>query len=88
MDDHKLPVRKEFVRNALRILDSEGVERGSRHRLKRRQYNIPNKLLKDFAHELAPAIQDIYNQSLKDGFIPSLLKSSIITPIPKVTPPQ
>jgi hypothetical protein len=26
--------------------------------------NIPNKLLKDFAFELAPVIQDIYNQSL------------------------
>ena len=49
--------------------------------------NIPNKILKDFAPELAPVIQDIYNQSLKEGYIPSLLKSSIVTPIPKVTPP-
>ena len=45
--------------------------------------NIPNKILKD----LDPIIQDIYNQSLKEGYIPSLLKSSIVTPIPKVTPP-
>ena len=48
--------------------------------------NIPNKLLKDFAHELAPVIQNIYNQSLKEGYIPSLLESSIVTPIPKVNP--
>ncbi|PFX34405.1 hypothetical protein AWC38_SpisGene670 [Stylophora pistillata] len=46
--------------------------------------NIPYKLLEDFAHELAPVIQNIYNQSLKEGYIPSLLKSSIVTPIPKV----
>ena len=50
--------------------------------------NIPNKLLKDFAHKLAPVIRNIYNQSLKEGYIPSLLKSSIITPIPKVNPPR
>ena len=49
--------------------------------------NIPNKLLKDFAFELAPVIQDIYNQSLKDGNIPLPLKSSIVNPIPEVTPP-
>ena len=50
--------------------------------------NIPNKLLKDFAQELAPVIRDIYNQSLREGYIPSLLKSSIATPITKVTPPR
>ena len=26
--------------------------------------NIPNKLLKDFAHELVPIIRNVYNQSL------------------------
>ena len=50
--------------------------------------NIPNKLLEDFALELAPVIQDIYNQTLEEGHIPALLKSSIVTPIPKVTPPR
>ena len=49
--------------------------------------NIPNKLLKDFALELAPVIQDIYNQAMEEGHTPALLKSSIVTPIPKVTPP-
>ncbi|XP_068737084.1 uncharacterized protein [Montipora capricornis] len=37
--NHKLSVSKEFVRNALRILDPGGVERRSRHRLQRRQYH-------------------------------------------------
>ena len=50
--------------------------------------NIPNRLLKEFAPELAPIIRDIYNQSLREGYIPTLLKSSIVTPIPKVTPPS
>ena len=44
--------------------------------------NIPNRLLKEFAPELAPIIRDIYNQSLREGYIPTLLKSSIVTPIP------
>ena len=42
------------------------------------------RLLEDFAVELSPIIQDLYNQSLKEGSIPSLFKSSIVTPIPKV----
>ncbi len=37
--DHHLSVSKEFVRNALRIMDPEGVEIRSRNRLQRRQYN-------------------------------------------------
>ena len=48
---------------------------------------IPNRILKDFALELAPLVCDIYNQSLREGYIPALLKSSIVTPIPKVSPP-
>ena len=35
---------------------------------------ISNKLLKEFAPELAPLIQDIYNQSLREGFVPDTLK--------------
>ena len=50
--------------------------------------NIPNRLLKEFAPELAPVIQDIYNQTMREGYIPSLLKSSIVIPVPKVTPPM
>jgi hypothetical protein len=49
---------------------------------------LPNRVLKEFATELSPVIQDIYNQSIKEAYIPDLLKSSIMSPIPKVTPPQ
>ena len=49
---------------------------------------ISNQLLKEFAPELAPLIQDIYNQSLREEFVPDTLKQSIITPVPKVCPPQ
>ena len=50
--------------------------------------DIPNKLLKDFSFELAPVIKDIYNQSLKKAYVPTLLKSSIVIPIPKIVPPK
>ena len=49
--------------------------------------NIPNRILKDFGFELAPLVCDIYNQSLRERYIPALLKSSIVTSIPKVFPP-
>ena len=48
--------------------------------------NIPNKLFKDFAHELAPVIRNIYNQSLRERYIPSLLKSSNRHPNPEGKP--
>ena len=50
--------------------------------------NIPNIVLKEFAPELAIVIQDIYNQSLIESYVPQLLRCSIISPIPKETPPQ
>ena len=37
--DHKLSDSKEFVGNASRIMDPEGVQRRSRNRLQRRQYH-------------------------------------------------
>ena len=49
---------------------------------------IPNRVLKEFAYELAPIIKDIYNQSMKEGYIPELLKSSIVIPVPKINPPR
>lgn len=39
---------------------------------------ISYKLLKEFA----PIICHIYNQSLREGFVPDPLKQSIITPVP------
>ena len=50
--------------------------------------NIFNRLLKDFDPKLAPVIRDIYNQSLREGYIPSLLKSYIVSPFPKVILPR
>jgi hypothetical protein len=50
--------------------------------------NIPNRLLKDFANELTPVIMDIYNQSLRESYIPPILKSSIVNPIPKISIPK
>ena len=35
---------------------------------------IPNRVLKDFAPELVPLIMDIYNCSLREGYVPDLLK--------------
>ena len=49
---------------------------------------IPNKILKEFANELAPVITDIYNASLKQGVVPTKLKRSIVVPIPKISLPQ
>ena len=49
---------------------------------------IPNRVLKDFAPELAPLVMDIYNCSLREGYDPDLLKRSIINPLPKVSRPQ
>ena len=47
-----------------------------------------NKVFKDFAPELAPVIKNIYNRSMKEGYVPELLKCSIVNPVPKVSPPQ
>ena len=49
---------------------------------------LPNRVLKEFADELALPIMDIYNCSLSEGYVPDLLKSSIVNPLPKVSPPQ
>ena len=49
---------------------------------------IPNRVLKDFAPELAPLIMDIYNCLLREGYVSDLLTRSIIKPLSKVSPPQ
>ena len=50
--------------------------------------NVPNRLLKEFAPELARVIQYLFNPSLVEGTLPALLKSSIVTPMHKVSPPS
>ena len=47
---------------------------------------IHSVFLKLFAFELAPVIADLYNSMLREGFISSLLKSTIVHPLPEVTP--
>ena len=49
---------------------------------------ISNQIFKVFAPELAPVSCAIYNQSLQDSFVPGSLKQSIVTPVPKIFPPQ
>ena len=50
--------------------------------------DIPNRFLRDFALELSPVLSDIYNSTLKEGRIPELPRSSIVSPIPKIIPPK
>ena len=49
---------------------------------------IPNIILKTFSFELAPVIAVIYNASLREGYLPPLLKSAAVNPIPKQRPPK
>ena len=49
---------------------------------------IPNRVLKEFAPELAAVVRDIYNSSLVEGYFPDSLKVAILNPIPKISPPQ
>ena len=49
--------------------------------------NITNRLLKSFAREVTPLVYDINSQSLREGYVPSPLKSSIVLHINKVSPP-
>ena len=49
---------------------------------------IPSVVLKLFALELAPVVADLYNSTLREGFIPPLLKSAIVLLLAKVTPPK
>ena len=48
---------------------------------------IPNIIWKLFAFEQAPVVAYLYNASLCEGFLPSILKRASVYPIPKVHPP-
>ena len=43
---------------------------------------IPSTILKIFAFELAPVLVDLYNTSLREGFLPSSVKNAIFRPLP------
>ena len=47
---------------------------------------IPNTLKTSF--ELAPVIAAIYNASVRESYLPPLLKSAAVNPIPKQRPPR
>ena len=49
---------------------------------------IPCLILKMFAFELSPILAELYNTSIKQGFLPSLLKSAVVCPLPKRRPPK
>ena len=49
---------------------------------------IPNVVWKEFAFELSPALADIYNSSLGQGYFPTQLKQAIVVPVPKLRPPK
>ena len=49
---------------------------------------IPNRILRDFAFELAGPICTIFNKSLSSGVFPSIWKAAYLSPVPRVNPPQ
>ena len=48
--------------------------------------NIPPRVLKQFAYELAEPVTEIFNLSLSFGVVPAVWKAADICPIPKETP--
>ena len=50
--------------------------------------NILNWILADCAPLIAKPLTSIFNSSIREGYIPPTWKSAIVTPVPKVNPPQ
>lgn len=50
--------------------------------------NVPCRIVKEFAYELAEPITTVFNTSLQSGIVPAAWKESNIIPIPKVHPPM
>ena len=50
--------------------------------------NIPTWVLRDFAGILAAPVCAVFNSSIREGSLPSIWKSAITCPIPKVNPPK
>ena len=47
---------------------------------------IPNRILRQYAYELADLVALIFNQSLLSGKFPTPWKDADLTPVPKVEP--
>ena len=50
--------------------------------------NVPCRIVKEFAYELALPITTIFNTSLRSGMVPVVWKESNIIPIPKIQTPM
>ena len=50
--------------------------------------NVPCRIVKEFAYELAEPITTIFNTSLRSGIVPVVWKESSIIPIPKIQSPM
>ena len=50
--------------------------------------DIPTKILKHFAKEIATPVTNVINSAIKQGVWPSMIKTEFITPVPKVYPPK
>ena len=49
--------------------------------------DVPAKILKHFARQVAKPFCDILNAAVKQGRWPNIFKVEIVTPVPKVFPP-
>jgi len=49
--------------------------------------NVPCRIVKEFAYELAEPITTIFNTSLRSGIVPIIWKECNIIPIPKIQSP-
>ncbi len=64
-------------------------EKARRRRLKKKAAgpdNIPGQVLRDCAEQLTDVLTDIFNISLSQADVPTCLKSTTITPVPKKSP--
>ena len=50
--------------------------------------DIPTKVFKHFARELAIPVTNVINCAVKQGVWPNMFKTEFITPVPKVYPPK
>ncbi len=46
---------------------------------------IPNWLLRDLAHIIAGPINAVHNSSIREGYVPDMLRRANIGPLPKTT---
>jgi hypothetical protein len=50
--------------------------------------DIPAKILKAFASKLGKPVSDVINTSIRQGCFPDIFKLELVTPVPKVFPPN